>query len=429
MVAKSKKPIWIRHASQLITMADGGKGPRIGSEMSQLGLIADGSVWIEDGMIQAVGRDADLVPKYGDRMWEARIINAAGHVVTPGFIDPHTHLVFGGSREGEFLQRLKGATYLEIMNAGGGIHATAEATRRATFEELKQVAMGRLDAFLRHGVTTVEAKSGYGLNWETERKQLQVAIQLHQEHPIDIVSTFMGAHAVPKEYASAPDDYIQEIISQMLPAVVEEKLAQFQDVFCEAGVFNQEQTRMLLEAGQKLGLQPKLHADELVPFGGAELAAELGAISADHLLRASEAGLQRMAERKVLAVLLPGTAFFLRAPMANGRQMIDLGVPVALATDFNPGSSPTVNLPLIMNLACQGMGMLPAECMTAVTINAAHAVGRAYEIGSIEVGKKGDLVLFAVSDYLQLFYHYGMNHVAMVMKEGQVVVEDGEVVW
>ncbi|GEC92052.1 imidazolonepropionase [Brevibacillus brevis] len=419
------KPVWIRHASQLATLAGGSSSPVVGAQMNELSIIEDGSIWLEDGVIQRVGTDEELARYYRDRTHEAQIIDASGKLVTPGLIDPHTHLVHAGSRQNEFNMRLNGATYMEIMNNGGGIYSTTAATRAATHEELFAQSKQRLDQFLLHGVTTVEAKSGYGLTLEDELKQLEVAKQLHEEHPIDIVSTFMGAHAVPREYKENPDAFVDVVIEQMIPEVARRKLAVFNDVFCERGVFTPEQSRRILEAGVRHGLLPKIHADEIEPYEGAELAASVGAVSADHLLRASDKGIEQMAEAGVIAVLLPGTAFFLMAESANGRKMIDRGVAVAISTDCNPGSSPTVSLPLIMNLGCLKMGMTPAEVLTAATINAAHAIRCAYEVGSLEVGKKADVTIFDVPDFMTLQYRYGSNHVNTVIKNGTIVVAGG----
>lgn len=419
------KPVWIRHASQLATLAGGSSSPVVGAQMNKLSIIEDGSIWLEDGVIQRVGTDEELELHYRDRAHEAQIIDASGKLVTPGLIDPHTHLVHAGSRQNEFNMRLNGATYMEIMNNGGGIHSTTAATRAATHEELFAQSKHRLDQFLLHGVTTVEAKSGYGLTLEDELKQLEVAKQLHEEHPIDIVSTFMGAHAVPREYKENPDAFVDVVIEEMIPEVARRKLAVFNDVFCERGVFTPEQSRRILEAGVRHGLLPKIHADEIEPYEGAELAAAVGAVSADHLLRASDKGIEQMAEAGVIAVLLPGTAFFLMAESANGRKMIDRGVAVAISTDCNPGSSPTVSLPLIMNLGCLKMGMTPAEVLTAATINAAHAIRCAHEVGSIEVGKKADVTIFDVPDFMTLQYRYGINHVNTVIKNGTIVVAGG----
>jgi imidazolonepropionase len=284
----------------------------------------------------------------------------------------------------------------------------------------------RLDRFLLQGVTTVEAKSGYGLTVEDECKQLRVAKRLHETHPIDIVSTFMGGHAIPPEYKAQPETYVDLIIEDMLPKVAEEDLAEFCDVFCEAGVFTLEQSERILETGKKRGLLPKIHADEIVSLGGAELAAKVGAISADHLLQASDEGIRKLAEAGVIAILLPGTAFYLMASYARAREMIESGVAVALSTDANPGSSPSQSLQLIMNLACLNMKMKPAEVITATTINAAHAINRADRIGSIEVGKQADLVIMDAPNYLFMQYHYGMNLVDTVIKKGNVVVKEGK---
>ncbi|WML51326.1 imidazolonepropionase [Neobacillus sp. PS3-12] len=420
--------LFIRNASQLVTLQGSSHAPRVKEAMSELAIIENGSVWIENGVIHAVGKDEDLVAKYKERLHEAQVIDASGKLVTPGLVDPHTHLVFAGSRENEFNMRLEGATYMEIMNSGGGIHATTRATKAATKAELFNESFERLNQFLLHGVTTVEAKSGYGMEWETELKQLQVAKELNERHVMDVVPTFMGAHAVPKEYKENPEAFVNLLINEMIPKVAELGLAEFNDVFCEHGVFTPEQSKRILEAGKCNGLIPKIHADEIEPYEGAELAAEIGAISADHLLKASEKGMKAMAEKGVVAVLLPGTAYFLMAESANGRKMIDLGVPVSLSTDCNPGSSPTVSLPFIMNLGCMKMGMTPAEVITAATINAAHAINRSKEIGSLEVGKNGDITIFNVENYMKLQYSYGVNHTDTVVKNGQVVVRGGKLI-
>ncbi|MGG3007290.1 imidazolonepropionase [Geobacillus stearothermophilus] len=421
------RPLFVRRARQLVTLAGSSAAPLVKEKMSDLGIIENGSVWIENGTIVAVGPDDELVRRFADRLAEAEVIDAKGKTVTPGLIDPHTHLVYAGSREHEWTMRLHGATYMEIMNAGGGIHATTKATREASEEMLYEESKRRLDQFLLHGVTTVEAKSGYGLSLEHEIKQLEVAKRLDDTHPVDIVSTFLGAHAVPPEWKHDPDEYVRLVIDEMIPEVSRRGLAEFNDVFCERGVFTPDQARLILEAGKEYGLTPKIHADEIEPYGGAELAAEVGAISADHLLRASDEGIRRMADGGVIGVLLPGTAFFLMTQAADARRLIDAGVPVALATDCNPGSSPTVSLPLVMSLACLHMGMTPAEAMAAATINAAHAIGRAHLVGSLEPGKKADLVIFNVPNYVQIMYHYGVNHAETVIKGGEVVVKEGKV--
>ncbi|MFP3510501.1 imidazolonepropionase [Peribacillus sp. SIMBA_075] len=419
-----KKPIWIKHATQLATLTSDRKGPRSKEAMSELGLIEDGSIWMESGLIQAIGTTKELEELYADRMHEAEVFDASGHLVTPGLVDPHTHVVYGGSREREFEMRLEGATYMDIMNGGGGIHATTRMTREASEEELMEQTTRRLDSFLAHGVTTVEGKSGYGMNLETELKQLRVMKKLQEEHPIDLVPTFMGAHAVPKDYKGREDEFVDHLINDMLPIVSEEKLAEFNDVFCEKGVFTPEQSERILKAGKKYGLIPKIHADEIEPYGGAELAAEIGAISAEHLLKASEEGIQAMAKSGTIACLLPATALYLREDAAPGRRMVDEGVAVAISTDCNPGSSPTTSMPLVMNLACISMRLTPAEALTAATYNAACAINRQEKVGSLEVGKQADVVLWNVENYQELQYLFGVNHVKSVWKKGVQVVND-----
>ena len=416
------KPIWIKHAAQLATLASDVKGPRSKEAMSDLGLIEDGSLWIEDGIIQAVGTTAELEKIYSEKEHAAEIVNAVNHLVTPGLVDPHTHMVYGGSREHEFEMRLQGAAYMDIMNAGGGIHATTRMTREATKDELIEQTSRRLDSFLAHGVTTVEGKSGYGMNLETELKQLRVMKRLQEQHMIDIVPTFMGAHAVPPEYKGRENEFVDHLIRDMLPLVAEEKLAEFNDVFCEKGVYTPEQAERILEAGKQFGLIPKIHADEIEPYGGAELAAKIGAISAEHLLKASEAGIKAMAKSGTIACLLPATALYLREQAAQGRKMIDEGVSVAISTDCNPGSSPTTSMPLVMNLACISMRLTPAEVLTAATYNAACAINRQEQVGSLEIGKQADIVLWNTKSYQELQYLFGVNHVKSVWKKGVKVV-------
>ncbi|ODV54483.1 imidazolonepropionase [Lysinibacillus fusiformis] len=417
--------ILIKNANEVITLKNNIRGPRTKEQMREITIVENGSILIEKDRIVAVGAFEQLEVDFPELVKKATTIDASGKVVMPGLVDCHTHLVHGGTREEEFNMRLKGSTYMEIMNAGGGIHATTKRTRETSFDDLYEKTRHHLDIFLKHGVTTVEAKSGYGLDWETEKKQLEVAKKLQATHDMDVISTFMGAHAVPRDYKGREDEFVDVLIQDMLPKVAELELAEFNDVFCEKGVFTPEQSERILEAGKALGLTPKIHADEIEPYKGAELAAEVGAISAEHLLVASDEGIQKMAEAGTIAVLLPGTAFFLRAPFARGRLMIDEGVPVAISTDFNPGSSPTMSLPFIMNLACMHMGMTLDEVLTATTINAAYAVNRGEQIGSLEVDKKADVIILDVANYKQLQYFYGMNHTNTVIKNGQVVVRNG----
>lgn len=418
----------IVNANEVITMASEVEGPRKKEAMKEIGIREQVSILVVDGRIAGVAPLEELHVEFPHLIGRATLIDASNQVVMPGLVDCHTHLVHGGTREDEFHMRLEGRTYMDIMNAGGGIHTTTRKTREASFEELYEKTYKHLNSFLKHGVTTVEAKSGYGLEWENEKKQLEVAKALHEAHPIDIVSTFMGAHAIPAECKGNEETFVDDIIQSMLPQVAENQLAEFNDVFCEKGVFTPNQACRILEAGKELGLTPKIHADEIEPYGGAELAAEVGAISAEHLLVASDKGIEAMAKARVIAVLLPGTAFFLQAPYARAREMIDAGVPVAISTDFNPGSSPTISLPFIQNSACIHMGMTMEEVLTATTINAAYALNRGKEIGSLERGKRADILILDVENYKQLQYFYGMNHTNTVIKGGKVVVRDGKLI-
>ena len=404
-----------------------GFSARKGEEMSQLQIIENGTVEVTKGIITYVGENrGEDRDGYYQHYWHH---NARGHCLLPGFVDSHTHFVFGGERSEEFSWRLKGESYMSIMERGGGIASTVKATRKMNFLKLRSTAESFLKKMSTMGVTTVEGKSGYGLDRETELLQLKIMRSLNNdEHKrVDIVSTFLGAHALPgeykgksEEYKERGDDYIDFLIREMLPVIRENELAECCDVFCEQGVFSIEQSRRLLQAAKDQGFLLKLHADEIVSLGGAELAAELGALSADHLLHASDAGIRAMADTGVVATLLPLTAFALKEPYARGREMIDAGCAVALATDLNPGSCFSGSIPLTIALACIYMKLSVEETITALTLNGAAALHRADRIGSIEVGKQGDFVVLNSANYHILPYYIGMNSVIMTIKGGML---------
>ncbi len=406
----------IQNAAQVVTCS--GFSGKHGKEMSDLQVIENGSVVVTDGLISHILKADESIPV---NKQDYEILNATGKALLPGFVDPHTHFVFGGYREEEFSWRMRGDSYMDIMKRGGGIVNTTRATREATEEELFELGRQRLDAMMRLGITTVEGKSGYGLNRETELKQLRVMRRLNENHPVDIVPTYMGAHATPAEWKGREDAFIDFQINEMFPLVAKEGLAEAVDIFCEKGVFSIEQSRRYLTAAREHGFKLKMHADEIAPLGGAELAAELRCLSADHLLQASDEGIRTMAERGVVATLLPLTAFSLREKYARGREMIDAGCMVALATDFNPGSSFSASVPLLFALACIYMQLTPGEAVAALTINSAAAIDRADRIGSIDIGKQGDLVLLQFPSYKFLPYHVGMNCVETVIKRGEIV--------
>ncbi len=383
--------------------------------------IQNGLVILEDEKIIHVGQGE--IPDGIETDNSTIIIDGKGKTVTPGLIDSHTHLVHGGSREKELSMKLKGVPYLDILAAGGGIHSTVNATINATSEELYDKALKSLEKMLSFGVTTVEAKSGYGIeDFNTELKQLEVAKKLDENHPIDIISTFMGAHAIPEKYKDNPEVFVDIIVNEMIPEVGRKKLAAFCDVFCEQGVFTIEQSKRILLAGRKYGMEAKIHADEIHHLGGAELAAEIGCISADHLIAASDKGIEMIAKKGVVANLLPGTSFNLQAGhYARARKMIDMGVDVALSTDYNPGSCPTENLQLIMSFASLIMKMTPFEVIKGVTLNGAKCLGIENLVGSIEVGKIADITIFDSNNIDYVIYHFGINHTDTVIKRGKVV--------
>ncbi|MCL2840980.1 MAG: imidazolonepropionase [Defluviitaleaceae bacterium] len=386
--------------------------PLSGVAQGKVRLIKNAAIGMKNGKITFVGEMKD-VPKPSSTV---EIIDAEGRLATPGLVDAHTHLVFGGYRQHELELKLAGASYLEILQKGGGILSTVEATRAATYEELYAKGVAFLNEMLAHGTTTVEIKSGYGLDMETELKQLQVINDLGKSY--NIVSTFMGAHAVPKEYKENPSAYVDFVIEDMLPTVASRKFAKYCDIFCENSVFDIEQSRRILNEAKTHGLEVKIHADEIVPMGGAGLAAEVGAISAEHLLEASDTDIDLMAKCGTIAVLLPATSFYLDKGYARARTMIEKGVPVAVASDFNPGSSPSYNMQFVLNLACLKLKLSPVEALTAATLNAAASIGLAGSKGSLEVGKDADIAIWDCPDLNFLFYRYGNNQAYEIIRNG-----------
>ena len=393
-----------------------GSAARRGHEQGEISFLKNAWVAWENGVITAVGSGA--VPAADRR------IDAHGLLVTPGLIDPHTHLVFGGWRQHELGMKLHGVSYLEILAAGGGILSTVERTRAAAKEELIEKAEKELHKMLCRGVTTCECKSGYGLSLAGELKMLEAVQELKARQPVELVSTFMAAHALPKEYANDREGYLSLIIEEMLPQAAERGLAEFCDVFCETGVFTPEECRRVLLAGQKLGLRSKCHSDEIDPIGGTEMAGEIGAVSCEHLIRCMQSGIEAMAKGGTVACCLPATSFYLGSSFAPARQMIEAGVPVAFGSDFNPGSCPCSNLPLAMNIGCYSYRMTPEECLTAVTLNAAAALCRADSLGSVEPGKQADLLVWDAEDLNYIFYRFGDDLVETVIKRGEIAAQN-----
>jgi imidazolonepropionase len=409
----------IVNANELVTLAGDSQKPRTGKQMRELGITRDGSLAVKDGRIVAVGKTYDVMKRFRSD----NVLSANGKTVLPGFVDAHTHLIFAGSREDEFQMRVEGASYMEILNAGGGILKTVRETRKASVDRLVGDALGTLDVMLEHGTTTIEAKSGYGLTTKDELKILEATRRANQLHTVDIVPTFLGAHAVPPEYKGNTQGYVSLLVDEMLPRVAEKVLAEFCDVFCERGVFSLEQSKRILAAGKNHGLRAKIHADEMSMLGGAGLAADIGAISAEHLLFSSEESLKAMAAKDVVGVLLPAAAFSLMmGRYADARLMVDCSVPVALGSDFN-SSCLIENMQLVIAFACHLMRLTPAEALTAATINAAYALGKANEVGSLEVGKKADVVVLNAPNHKFLGYHFGANLVDKVVKSGRIVID------
>jgi imidazolonepropionase len=410
------KPLAVLHASQLVTLA-GPKRPRVSAEMSELAIIRDGGMVIREGKIDIVGSSNEIEKIAGD----AEVVDAGGRVVFPGFVDAHTHLVFAGNRLDDFERRARGESYAQIARTGGGIWSTVGKTRAASDVDLLAQAKKHGEWFLRSGTTTVEAKSGYGLTVEDELKILRVMQRLNEETPLEVVPTFLGAHAVPRNLET--DEYIALLVDEMLPQIARQNLAEFCDVFCERGYFDVEPSRRILKAARKLGLRLRIHADQLTNSGGAELAAELNATTADHLEKTDEQGIAALKSAGVQPVLLPGSVYALGlSDYPRTRQMIEAGLAVVIATDFNPGSSPTASMPMILSLACTQMKMSPSEAITAATINAAYSLNRGNTIGSLEAGKLANFSIFDCEDYRELAYWFGIPQTHSVFVKGKRVV-------
>jgi len=414
------KDVLVIHASELLTLR-GPERARAKREMSELSIVPDGAVAVSDGVITDVGKTASILKEHDAKGVDK--IDAKGRVVMPGFVDPHTHLVYAGSREFELELKAKGKSYMEILQEGGGIYSTVRDTRSASWDELFTQSAGRLQSMISHGSTTIEAKSGYGLDKHVEMRMLETIKKLGSDYPVDLVPTFLGAHAVPPEYANRPDDYIEFVVSEVLPEVSRRKLAEFCDVFCEKGVFSVDQSRKVLLAAKKLGMKLKVHADEFYSSGGAELAADVGAVSADHLGKTSDDGIMAMARKDVIGVLLPGTPYSsMSKDYADGRRLIDLGVPIALGTDLNPNCW-NESMQFTVSLACYKMRMTPAEAITASTMNSAAALGLEKKIGSLECGKRADMLIMDVPRHTHIPYRFGTNLCSLVMKDGRTVWE------
>lgn len=411
----------VHNISQLIT--PNGSSFIRGEKMKNLKVIKNAFVVIENGKFTKIGSGDDYKKHI---MANTKLVDGSKYLVTPGLIDSHTHLVHGGSRENELDMKLKGVPYLEILASGGGILSTVESTKNASFTELYEKAKNSLDTMLKYGVTSIEAKSGYGLDLETEIKQLEVNKKLNEDHPVDIKSTFLGAHAIPKKYKDKKDAYIKEVI-KMLPIIKEKQLADYCDIFCEDEVFSLNESEEILSEAKKNGFKLKMHADEIVPLGGASLACSLGCVSADHLIQSRNEDIEKLASSDIVSNLLPATSFNLGKNYAKARLMIDLGCCVALSSDYNPGSCPSENLQFVMQLASMKLRMLPNEVLTAVTLNSACCINEEKDKGSIEVGKCADFVLFDVPNIEYLIYHFGINHVKDVYKNGKLVVSNQQI--
>jgi imidazolonepropionase len=405
----------IKNIKQLVTVRSNGNPYKSGTEMRDLGIIENATVSIQDGLFSWIGPSTEFSPVADDNI---DMIDASDFIALPGFVDSHTHSVFAGSRENDFAMRTEGKTYQEIAEAGGGILSTVSATRAASKKELKKFARHHLDAMLRQGTTTVEIKSGYGLNEDAEIKLLHAINDLAKESLMDIIPTFLGAHAIPHEYKENPNGYVDLICKRLLPYISKHKMAKFCDAFCEQEYFSVEQCRKIFEAAKSLGFRIKIHADQLTQIGASKLAAEMNAISADHLEQIDDAGISALKHSGTIATVLPGVSFFLHYGYPPARKIIDSGIPLAIASNFNPGSCMSYSMPLMMTIACTQMSLTPEEAVCATTINGAAALGLSSTLGSVEVGKQADIILYNVPDYRYLVYHFGTNHVAKVIKRG-----------
>ena len=411
-----KVDLIIRNAKQLLTLKS--DSPKTGKEMQNLGIIQDGAVAVLNDKVANIGITDEILKEY----YSENIINATEKVVMPGFVDPHTHPIFVKTREDEFEMRILGKSYKEISQSGGGIRASIKGVRNASKEELVELGFKRIKKMLEQGTTTIEAKSGYGLSMDSEIKMLEAIFDINKISKIDIIPTFLGAHEFPDEYKNTPEEYTKILIKEMLPEIKKRNLAQYCDIFCEEHVFNIEQSRRILIEAKKLDFKIRMHADELEPIGGAELSAEIGAVSADHLVAVSDIGINNMKEANVTPVLLPGTTFSLGLEKyAPARKMIDTGLPIALATDFNPGSCHCDSMQTVISLACIEMGLLPSEAIAASTINAAYSLELGNKIGSIEVNKQADILIMDIPSYKYLPYHLGSNCVYMIIKKGKLL--------
>lgn len=426
-MSKIKADFIITNIGQLVTMK--GPSPRRGRDLENFEIINDAALAAADGKVVAVGKEKDVI-KQVELIEESCECDAQGYSVIPGLVDSHTHVAFAGSRSDEFAERLGGVSYEEITARGGGINSTVTPTRKISQDDLLDLSWDRLDSMMLHGTTTCETKSGYALDLDGELKSLRVIKQLKEQHPMSIKSTFLGAHLVPKEYSADPNAYIDLIINEMLPKVAEEKLADYNDVFCETCAFDVRQTEKILKAGLEYGLIPRIHADEMNSLGSVPLGVELGAASVDHLVELTENDLTVLAKSNTVATMMPGTCFFLNlGKYAPGKALIEKNALVAIATDFNPGSAMCESMQIAMALACLRMGFTPAQALAAATIGGAQAIGMADEIGTLEVGKAADLLVLGTKNYVDICYNWGINHVIGVVKGGDIIALDRQLTY